>query len=459
MLLFGDLVYTFSQYYQTPLDGDLPAIVTPTEPYEKVLTSPFGEDVIFQKKVYPATNRFFTHAFMYWYFRNVPVYLQRMVSPIDSPYLACAILKMLTELLLLYLFYVYIKGRKTIDFKDFVVISLIVVPFFQTYGYQATMGIVNAPITYFCFYSLTSVLFLVPFIPFFLKIMHDEKTNLGFFSKIIIIALLLVLSLTSSLLPSISIIICPIILFFAWKKEEGSYFEKTIKLCKSDYVLLLILLIFSVYSSYLGLFNRENFGETIPLLERYARIPKALFRLLTLKLGLTLLIVALIINVRLIKKFFENEKSSKIIGVINWATIFTVLYIVLIPLGGYREYRPDVVGKDVLTPILIILIFCYTLSTYFLVNSDFKYKNKYLMGVICISIIFTLPDFSNYEDYKCERNAFEQISMSKDSIVVLENQCNVMEWHKKTKVENSESRAKLLQIWNITKENKLFYQK
>ena len=43
--------------------------------YQKVLNNPLGEAVIFHQEIYAATNRFFTHRFMVWYFNNVPIYL------------------------------------------------------------------------------------------------------------------------------------------------------------------------------------------------------------------------------------------------------------------------------------------------------------------------------------------------------------------------------------------------
>jgi hypothetical protein len=60
---------------------------------------------------------------------------------------------------------------------------------------------------------------------------------------------------------------------------------------------------------------------------------------------------------------------------------------------------------------------------------------------------------------RCEKNTLEQIAKSKDSIVVIENDCKVLSWEKINKPEDSELNAQLLQIWNITKDKKLYYNK
>ncbi|MGK0365657.1 MAG: hypothetical protein ACI85O_002723 [Saprospiraceae bacterium] len=59
ILLVLDFGYAFYQFYQIPIDGDLPLIVVPIEHYQKVLTDPFGLSVLLNDEVYAAPNRFF----------------------------------------------------------------------------------------------------------------------------------------------------------------------------------------------------------------------------------------------------------------------------------------------------------------------------------------------------------------------------------------------------------------
>jgi hypothetical protein len=49
LALMLDLVLTFKQYYQMPLDGDLAAIVVPRADYAPVLHDPFGWGCAYQK--------------------------------------------------------------------------------------------------------------------------------------------------------------------------------------------------------------------------------------------------------------------------------------------------------------------------------------------------------------------------------------------------------------------------
>ena len=58
LIYFG---FSFYQYYETMLDGDLLAVVLPTEPYKKVLADPLGTSVILNHEIYNVPNRFFAH--------------------------------------------------------------------------------------------------------------------------------------------------------------------------------------------------------------------------------------------------------------------------------------------------------------------------------------------------------------------------------------------------------------
>ncbi|MBE9467567.1 MAG: hypothetical protein IMY72_04485 [Bacteroidetes bacterium] len=52
-----------------------------------------------------------------------------------------------------------------------------------------------------------------------------------------------------------------------------------------------------------------------------------------------------------------------------------------------------------------------------------------------------------------------KIATSKDSIVKLNNDCNVLSWDKIIKPKDSDLNAQLLNFWGITKEKKLYYNK
>src|SRR5690606_10158483 len=91
VLFMLDIAYSFIQHYQMPLDGDLGPISLPSEAYKKVLSDPFGFQVLLKNEVYPAPNRYFAHQLVSGYFKTAPLLLQTFVSPVKSVYMSCAI--------------------------------------------------------------------------------------------------------------------------------------------------------------------------------------------------------------------------------------------------------------------------------------------------------------------------------------------------------------------------------
>jgi hypothetical protein len=134
-----------------------------------------------------------------------------------------------------------------------------------------------------------------------------------------------------------------------------------------------------------------------------------------------------------------------------------VLYILLLPLGGYRENRPNVLRYDTMMPIVVCLVFMFSASTLFLVK-NLKRKKKYwhLVLLAGVLLLFTINDEARFSKNQCERAALEEISKSDSSLVRLTCNCSVLSWNVKMKPEDSDLNARLLTMWNITKSDKRY---
>lgn len=137
ILLLSDLGYSFYQFYQMPLDGDLIPIVVPSIHYQKVLTDPFGLSVLLNDEVYAAPNRFFVHWAMTHYFSKFPLLLQYFLSPINSLYFAAACAQTIMHGLLIWLLarYTLLFSAQKKYFNSssitFLVVALLITPFFK----------------------------------------------------------------------------------------------------------------------------------------------------------------------------------------------------------------------------------------------------------------------------------------------------------------------------------------
>ncbi len=464
--LLADLSYTFFQNLAMPLDGDMAGCVIPQKGLEKIFQDPLGISVITEGAVYPNPNRFFAHWTFSNYFKYTPRMLQNIVDPVDSIYLACAIAKTIIQTLLIILLSLYITGAKKIFSYEFLIAGALITPLFQINGYRSYMGIVDPSITYTFFYALPCALLLLFYLPFFKASFYVANSNSNKFISFLLLLLALVLSLNGPLVPGIVLIISFLMIINYWKKANdsknfiGRLSTTILEIPKNQALFFTVISLLCLYSLYIGTHNSFSIDEYIPLAERYARVPQGLYYLVTQKLGIPLLLLMIAINIFLISKYADNPEGRKILRLFKWIGLFTVLYIILLPLGGYKNYRPNILRYDTIMPITLGLIFMYGISACYLIrNVNGILKKSYLALAGIFSILFTIIDEPEFHKNICEKKALKTLAQSTEKTVLIESDCTVMAWEKIINPIESEPNARLLQYWDVTTEKKLYYQK
>ncbi len=464
-LLF-EIIFSFKRHFYFPIDGDLPSIVAPHKNYEAVLQDPFGINVLLHDSVYAAPNRFFSHWFMWTTFNHVPLLLQYFTSPVNSVYYSCALAKTFIQFFILYLFSVYVTGKKRFWNYDSLLVMVFLVPLFQVFGYNDSMGIIDHSITYTFFYAFSLSLVLFPFLSFFLSWFY--KSDISKFTVIGLLLLTIAASLNGPLNAPAILLICPLLManyfFHHWKQHPhlklSARISHSIKnIPPSAFFILCFSILTSLYSLYIGRNNSEDRWESISVSERYSRLWTGFYDQYAVQPGPALLLGIILINSLIIKKYFD-ESGKKILSMLKWFLILAIIYILLLPLGGYRPYRPNIIRNDTILPVTFGLILLFGITTYHIHKRiTFKRKKIYWIMIIFVTAIFIHAD-TDYRKYNaCERRSLEKISLSMDKIVLIEEDCPVLSWGKITDYKDSEVKGVMLHRWNVTKESKLFYQK
>jgi hypothetical protein len=467
LLLLADLCYSFAQHLSQPLDGDMAWNIVPANEVKTIIENPFGIDVILKNQSYPNPNRFFSHYFMKKYFEATPLFLQKFVNPIDSVYLSCAVEKILIQIFLIILLSFIISGTLNFLKSDFLISAILVTPFFQTEGYQGYMGIIDLSPSYTFFYAWPLAILLLYISPFILMYYHGNKPASQLLIYIVWIPLALVISLSGPLNPGIVLIISLLLFFSNIQKNYiqsnqpnlyGKIKAAVYAIPKQYWFYLLPISIFSIYSLYIGQYNSNN--EKIPLIDLYLRLPIGIYNPLTKKLGFPFLLLCIAFNYFIIRNNYKTTEGRKILNILKWIGIFALIYILLLPLGGYRDYRVNVLRYDTIMPITISLIFVFSISTLFLYkNLKLRRKNYYIIIICGVLLFFTINDEQHFDKNMCERMELKEIADAKSSVVPLHNNCTVLSWHKITKPEDSELNAQLLTLWKVTKKKTLYYNK
>jgi hypothetical protein len=467
ILVIADLAFSLYQHLQMPLDGDMAGIILPSAWYSRVLEDPFGISVWNEGASYAATNRFFVHFAMSGYFKSMPFLLQYCCDPINSIYWTAAIFKTIVQAGVIGLLSLLV-GQVVKNRKDFWLIALLITPLFQTFGYNIMMGIIEKSITYTFFYAFPCCLFLLAIYLFYSVLNSTPPKQTRYFVYPALIVLLVILPFSGPLIPAIGILLAGLFIGKEWHKsfqnETGNRFTPIISAFRkipARYILITMLCgALSAYSVWIGWSNIENGLPAVDLFTRYQRLPSGLLELLTTKIGFPLLLLLTGINLWLIQQRKDHPDRQKIMSVGKMLGLFIILYLLILPLGGYREYRPLIIRRDTFLPVTITLVFMYAMTTYWLLR-HLPFKQKYLYPGVVVAFLlnFTLVDVATKIENECEKKALSTIASSKEAVVSLPTDCTILAWEKITDSRESETNALMLQYWGITNEKKLYFQK
>lgn len=418
-LLIADTIFSYYQHAAYTIDGDVVSIITPSEGYKKILSEPFGFKAFMNQESYAATNRFFAHWTLYHYYRQMPLLLQHFMSPIDSLYAAQAIAKTIIQMALIILLGIYISIPFGFKRKDFLLGAVLVCPLFQARGCFEYMGLIDNCITYTMFYALPSMLLLIFLLPYY-SFALTGKSNIPLWAKPLWLVLAVVLAFHGPLSAPVLLIICPMTLLYCAVKEWNnysllSYYERFIISIVSINRQLLLSFLFVIficmYSFYVGTYNSETISNAIPLNERYDRLLDGIsVILLSWREGITPLCFLVLFNIILLYKI-KNTISQNMRTLLVYIVICSFVYIALLPLGGFRDYRTYIMRRDTLQPALFALFFIWGFSSVCIFKSKLIIDSiayKYILFSVCI--VYTFADPFPFYANDCERRMLKLLS-------------------------------------------------
>ncbi|HRG59003.1 MAG TPA: hypothetical protein PK323_08590 [Bacteroidia bacterium] len=465
VIVFGDLIFSFFQHLAMPLDGDMAGGIVPAEDVKPILKDPFGITVFTQNLSYPNPNRFFAHFIFYTYFNYVPKLLQHWCSPIQSVYLSCALAKVIIQLGLITVIGIFVTRSYRIFSYENIIAMALLTPLFQTNGYRSYMGIIDTSITYTFFYALPTLILMLFYLPFYFKI-EQKQGFLRFSFTVFSLAFGIITVFNGPLNIGIIVIVTAL---YALKKFQDTTQNKTsiqyiILSVKNTPLTRIIVFAFvcllSFYAFYLGKFNTIFIGENLSILDRYLRLPKGVYFILFQKIGFPLLLLAITINIVLLHKNKNKQQCHEALALFKWLAWFCLLYLLMLPLGGYKEYRPYIIRFDTFMPVTITLFFIYVYSTFMLIqDKQLRSSNFYLLLPMLISLVFFNADKGDFHKNDEEKAALNYIAMSKENIVQLKHNCTIISWNKINDPQKSALNGELLLKWGIINKHKLYYQK
>lgn len=469
LFIFFDFAYSGLQYSRATLDGDIMESVVPAPSMYELMDDPFGVETIAEKNYHHSPNRFFAHWIFQKAFRGLPIALQTIFDPVESVYAACAVSKLFMHIMLIILIYIAITGRVNFFRKDFLIVAAVLTPLFQANGFVRKIGIIDPSITYSFFYALPAIYIIIYFLPLILEFYHGKKLKLNWFTGVVWILLAVLACFSGALNPAIALIVTLMListcLYQNWKKNPDESIGKRIILSikqipKKYYFYLVPISLISLYVLYLGTFSNtavEMTGDKTTW-DLYKLLPRGFYDCF-ISFPWLLLSGIVLINYTLIGMKFKNTAESKpLFNALIWVLVFSTIYVLLLPLGGYRIHRPFIIRYDTILPITLMFFFLIGSSTLFLVKQlSGKFRIYHIAFMVIILLMFSFADRSRGRFNECEKASLEFIAESKEDVIPLTNNCSVVSWGPFYTPEECWDRGKLLYIWRITDKPKVFY--
>lgn len=283
------------------------------------------------------------------------------------------------------------------------------------------------------------------------------------------IILAIVLPFSSPLLPGVIVIVSTLFFLhvilsqpdFSFKNISAKKLLRTFQNLPRFIVFILLLIsALSLYSLYIGSFNSSNGLETISLTERYLKLPRGLFRIFTQKPGWLMVLGVTVLNSVILWYIKSIYGRKKILISLKWIFIFSLLYVLLLPMGGFREYRSNIIRYDTFLPITLCFIYYFGVSTIVVLrHKTLRFQKIYIVCITFILVAFTSADKIKGEGNTCEKWALGVIAASKTEPVLLNTDCTILSWHIISDFRESEGNAAVLKIWGITKKPMRYFQK
>lgn len=458
VILLIDVGVSSLQYYNTSIDPDLARIALPYSHYKKVLDDPTGLKTVSIGIPEAGTGRFFAHYTIFQYYRYVPLWLQNFTDAVNSIYLSNTIFMLLVQLLTLYLLALFatneINPFKTKNLLCYVILTPLFVYSNENYN---VIGLLSRAPAYIFFYLWPQLILFALYIPFFNYLFSENPKGFSLGEGGIMLVVFTYSIFSGNVITPVVMFWSFVIIVAMWYKHSGR-----LKNFFAPFFILAISIVFAVYGFFLSKYNAEfEFNEQfLSVADRYVKLIKGIVISLFYYYGYSVLLLLTLLNLYYIYKFDMSGYWNKYKWFLLSAVVFCGVYIILLPLGGYRPYRPYILRNDTLLPVTFLTIAIFIHSLYYLIRTvTFTARKNYFGFLIVIWLAYFFSDLKIKRDADCEKQALYKIMSSDQSIIELDTSCLILGEGPYIDAEQSRQASALLYRWNIMKEGQLILQK
>lgn len=461
LLLFlgSDLLLSAYHYYNLPFDGDLTKIGGPFRWYEEVMKDPFGIAAVTEGTKYSGAGRYMCHAWtVFWCNEVFPLIRAAVGDPVVAIYLLSSGIAMLVHLFFLLMAWLYVRVTESIN-GLYTLFTLCFATVFIQYGsFYHSIGIIDRSPSYIFFYALQLLFFSLYLLPFY-RAYQRQTLRFSVLQHVL-------LALGAVYLAFSSVLTQPV--YFVMLFLAGAAFllsprnDRWRRFLLHRHILphLLWMLLLCAYAFYVSKFNNENTLHTT-IWERYRLLAKGVYYLFTYDRALPWMSALTVLNFALIHRFAEPLHQKRLKGLFLAVLAFGVVYTGLLPLGGYRSYRPYIVRYDTFMPVTLAWIMALSVSTLHLLHMLPQVRvKKYLVAVLVFMGIFSWYDRDLEKDANaCQQEVLYYLHRQTDTLIEMPRHCNVGTWYTTDYDDQTimDVLNKLYRKWGIIQQDQMLY--
>ena len=355
LAILVDLWRTGLWFYRTQIDPDLSRVAGPVQSYAHVLHDPFGFGGLQTGLRYPGAGRAMAHLTTKAWADHALGWMHLLVSdPVRALYLGLAITAVLVHVGFLAVGCRYLRAYQPLSTRSAIFGTVGLSLFVQLASQRFYVGIIDHSMSYTFAYAIPLLSLSAFFLPVYrslLRMSYVPSTPLAF----ALVPVAMYLAFSGPLVQPVVALIGVLLVGTQGLRRNRLLVHR--RLVPS----LAVLAILSAWGMYVSRFNSES-ATSVTIATRYTLLRHGLFEVLVRPSSpWPLLLSALVFLYRVVSRSAEDSVRTRLRVHMLVGLGFSVLWLTLLPLGGYRNYRPFILSSVTLLPVTLIAVYLFVL--------------------------------------------------------------------------------------------------
>lgn len=173
--------------------------------------------------------------------------------------------------------------------------------------------------------------------------------------------------------------------------------------------------------------------------------------MLTKRLGFLLTSLVTALNYFLLRGRRAGGGVAQASVAAKWVALFSLIYLVLLPLGGYPPARPNILRYDTMIPVTLCLMSLLAYTNLLVVQYARRERLRWYVPVlVAVGLALENADRGEFDQNARQRTLIAELQRAPaSSTAVLSDDATVLSWRPVRQAEGSKQSVALLRRWRV----------